>query len=152
MCYCSCSFASQSFSTFSSFYQTSQNKNKIIFSTEPITSPNNSYSSSIKEECLSPRSSQNTVTTPRRKLNAPLDNLPMQPIEIDTHVHTNGATNGPLTNTTNSSSFSSSTDDSNYGFVKSPRLAHRNPVTGMGVQGSFHRGRRMDGRRGIHLD
>lgn len=81
-------------------------------------------------------------------MNAPLDNLPIQPIEIDTHVHFNGA-NGPLTNTTNSSSFSSSTDDSNYGFVKSPRLTPRNPVTGMGVQDSFHRGRRMDGRRGI---
>ncbi|KAG4078298.1 hypothetical protein HA402_013008 [Bradysia odoriphaga] len=111
---------------------------------EPITSPNNSYSSSIQEEILSPRSP--AATTPRRKLNAPLDNLPIQPIEIDTHVHFNGA-NGPLTNTTNSSSFSSSTDDSNYGFVKSPRLTPRNPVTGMGVQDSFHRGRRMDGRR-----
>ncbi|XP_037039222.1 microtubule-associated protein Jupiter-like isoform X2 [Bradysia coprophila] len=111
---------------------------------KPITSPNNSYSSSIQEEILSPRSP--AATTPRRKLNAPLDNLPIQPIEIDTHVHFNGA-NGPLTNTTNSSSFSSSTDDSNYGFVKSPRLTPRNPVTGMGVQDSFHRGRRMDGRR-----
>lgn len=87
--------------------------------------------------------------TPRRKLHAPLDNLPILPIEIDTHVQFNGT--APLTNTTNSSSFSSSTDDSNYGFVKSPRLAQRNPVTGMGIQDTYHRGRRMDGRRGIPL-
>lgn len=86
--------------------------------------------------------------TPRRKLHNPLDNLPILPIEIDTHVQFNGT--APLSNTTNSSSFSSSTDDSNYGFVKSPRLSHRNPVTGMGIQDTFHRGRRMDGRRGIH--
>lgn len=119
-------------------------KKNIIFSTEPINSPNNSNSSSI----LSPRSPPNTALTPRRKLNAPLDNLPMQPIEIDTHVQFNGT--APLTNTTNSSSFSSSTDDSNYGFAKSPRLSQRNPVTGMGIQDTFHRGRRMDGRRGIN--
>lgn len=87
--------------------------------------------------------------TPRRKLHAPLDNLPILPIEIDTHVQFNGT--APLTNTTNSSSFSSSTDDSNYGFIKSPRLAQRNPVTGMGIQDTYYRGRRMDGRRGIQL-
>lgn len=116
-------------------------------STEPNSS-HNSNSSSIQEEILSPRSPQNTAMTPRRKLNAPLDNLKMEPIEIDTHVQFNGT--APLTNTTNSSSFSSSTDDSNYGFVKSPRLSHRNPVTGSGIQDTFHRGRKMDGRRGTN--
>lgn len=119
-------------------------KQFIILSTEPINSPNNSHSSSIREEILSPRSSQNIAMTPRRRLNAPQDNLPIQPIEIDTHVHFNGT--APLTN---SSASSTSTDDSNYGFVKSPRLSHRNPVTGTGVPDGFHRGRRMDGRRGI---
>lgn len=84
--------------------------------------------------------------TPRRKFNAPIDNLKIQPIEIDTHVQFNGT--APLTNTTNSSSFSSSTDDSNYGFAKSPRLSQRNPVTGSGIQDIYHRGRKMDGRRG----
>ncbi|KAJ6636847.1 Microtubule-associated protein Jupiter [Pseudolycoriella hygida] len=113
---------------------------------EPNSSQN-SNSSSIKEEILSPRSTQNTAMIPRRKLNVPLDNLPIQLIEIDTNVQSNGTANGPLTNTTNSSSFSSSTDDSNYGFIKSPRISDRNPVTGMGIRDTFHRGRKMDGRR-----